>query len=115
MQDLSGPDPGFPIEGGANPPGVGANIWFCQIFRKTVRNLEEMFGPCGGGRGDAGGAPLDPSLLMNEFRKQYILGTFDNHQNRCVFQVNLLMLSSSKMNVNYILKFLGIAEASNYS
>ena len=27
-----GADPGFPVEGGANPSGRGANIRFCQIF-----------------------------------------------------------------------------------
>ena len=29
-------DPGFPRRGGANPPGGGANIRFCQIFPKTA-------------------------------------------------------------------------------
>ena len=28
------------------PPGMGTNIWFCQIFRKTAWNV----GPRGGGR-----------------------------------------------------------------
>ena len=45
-------DSGFPVGGGANPPG-GANIWFCQIFRKTTWNWEN-FGPLGG----TGGRPL---------------------------------------------------------
>ena len=32
-----GADPEFPIEGSANPPGVGgANIQFCQIFSKKT-------------------------------------------------------------------------------
>ena len=39
-----GADPEFPVGGGANPLG-GANIRFCQIFRKTARNREN-FGPC---------------------------------------------------------------------
>ena len=30
---LAGADPGFPLGGGANPPGEGANI---QIFPKTA-------------------------------------------------------------------------------
>ena len=41
---VSGADPGFPVGGGANPPGGGANIWFCQISRKTAWNWEN-FGP----------------------------------------------------------------------
>ena len=32
-------DPGFPWGGGVNPPG-GANIWFCEIFPNTARNLD---------------------------------------------------------------------------
>ena len=32
----SGADPGFPIGGGANPEGGGANIQFCQIFQKAA-------------------------------------------------------------------------------
>ena len=38
---LAGADPGFPV-------GGGANIWFCQILRKTAWNWEN-FGPWGGG------------------------------------------------------------------
>ena len=41
-----GVDPGFPVGGGANPPG-GANIWFCQILQKTAWNWENF-----GRRGD---------------------------------------------------------------
>ena len=33
----AGADPGFPVGGGADPRGGGgANIRFCQIFRKTA-------------------------------------------------------------------------------
>ena len=35
---IAGADPEFPVGGGANPRGGGggANIRFCQIFRKTA-------------------------------------------------------------------------------
>ena len=36
MGMYSGADPGFPVGGGANPRGGGANIRFCQILRKTA-------------------------------------------------------------------------------
>ena len=32
----AGADPGFPIGGGANRPGGGANIQNCQSFQKTA-------------------------------------------------------------------------------
>ena len=41
---LPGADPGFPVGGDANPPGGGANIWFCQILWKTAWNWGN-FGP----------------------------------------------------------------------
>ena len=47
ISQFSVSDPGFPRGGGANPPGAGANIEFCQIFPKNCMKLEE-FGP---GRG----------------------------------------------------------------
>ena len=49
---LSGADPGFSVGGGADP-GVagGANIRFCQIFRKTAWNQKNFWG------GDAGVTP----------------------------------------------------------
>ena len=47
---VAGADPGFPVGGGADPPG-GANIRFCQIFLKTARN-QENFGPWGAHDGD---------------------------------------------------------------
>ena len=31
-----GADPGFPVGGGTDPLGGGANIRFCQIFRKSA-------------------------------------------------------------------------------
>ena len=34
-------DPGFPQDGGANPPG-GANIRFCQFFTKTAWNWKNL-------------------------------------------------------------------------
>ena len=34
-------DPGFPVGGGANPPG-GTNIRFCQIFPKNFIKLQEF-------------------------------------------------------------------------
>ena len=42
-------DPGFPRGGGANSPGGGTNIRFCQIFPKTAWNWKNL-GPRGGGR-----------------------------------------------------------------
>ena len=33
---FAGADPGFPVGGDADPRGGGANIRFCQIFRKTA-------------------------------------------------------------------------------
>ena len=42
-------DPGFPQGGGANSPGGGANIRFCQKFPKICMKLKE-FGPPGGAR-----------------------------------------------------------------
>ena len=35
-------DPGFPVGGGAKPPG-GANIRFCQILRK-LHEIEKTLG-----------------------------------------------------------------------
>ena len=35
-------DPGFPLGGGANPPG-GANIWFGQIFPKKLHEIERIW------------------------------------------------------------------------
>ena len=35
-------DPGFPRGGGANSPGGGANIRFCQIFPKTAWNWKNL-------------------------------------------------------------------------
>ena len=32
----TGADPGFPVGGGADHLGGGANILFCQNFRKTA-------------------------------------------------------------------------------
>ena len=49
----------IPRRRGANHPGGGANIWFCQILRKTAWNWEN-FGPWGGG--GARGTPLNPPL-----------------------------------------------------
>ena len=46
----SGADPGFPVGGGANLPGEGANIQICQIFPKN--------------------APLDPPLMVLTFISQ---------------------------------------------
>ena len=47
-----GADPGFPIGGGANPPGGGANLRFCQKFPKKLHEIEKILGR----RGE--GAPL---------------------------------------------------------
>ena len=51
----TGADPGFPLGGGANPPGGGANLCFCQKFPKNHMKLRK-FWVMGGVR--AGGAPL---------------------------------------------------------
>ena len=59
---LAGADPGFPVEGGANPPGRAPTYDFAKIFQKTAWNWEK-FGSWGA---RAGGAPLDPPLLSDE-------------------------------------------------
>ena len=33
---VPGADPGFPVGGGANPPGGGANIQICKNVQKTA-------------------------------------------------------------------------------
>ena len=43
LASSSGADPGFPVGGGANPPGGGANIWFCQIFWKNCMKLRKFW------------------------------------------------------------------------
>ena len=36
LRHKSGADTGFPVGGGANPWGGGANIQICRIFPKTA-------------------------------------------------------------------------------
>ena len=54
-------DPGFPWGGGANSPGGGANIHFCQNFSKNCMKLKDF--------GRRGGMsfipPLDPPLMSS--------------------------------------------------
>ena len=57
-------DPGFPRGGGANSPGGGANIRFCQIFPKTAWNWKNL---------DRGGA--SKILLCRSATALYILKT----------------------------------------
>ena len=47
---ISGADPGFPIGGGANHPGGGANLWFCQYFPKHYMKLRKLWAVGGRGR-----------------------------------------------------------------
>ena len=35
-KSITGVDPGFPVGGGADPPGEGGNIQFCQNFQKIA-------------------------------------------------------------------------------
>ena len=56
-------DPGFPRGRGANPPGGGANIGFCQIFPKNWMKLKE-FGP----RGEGASLTSANSKASNESR-----------------------------------------------
>ena len=39
---ISGADPGFPLEEDTNPPG-GANLPFCQIFKKKGMKLRTFW------------------------------------------------------------------------
>ena len=69
IPNSSGADPEFPVGGGANPPGGGANI---QIFPKNCMKLRTFWFIGGGGGARAGGAPLDPPLFMyHNFRQIY--------------------------------------------
>ena len=52
-------DPGFPVGGGANPPGGGANIRFFPKFPKKLHEIEKILGRRGA---CTEGAPLDPPL-----------------------------------------------------
>ena len=56
----AGADPEFPIGVGANPPGRGANLRFCQKIPKKLHEIENIFGCVGGG----GDPPLDPPLAI---------------------------------------------------
>ena len=39
-----GVDPEFPVGGTANPPGRGANLWFCQNFPKKMHEITKNLG-----------------------------------------------------------------------
>ena len=54
-------DPGFPPGGGANSPGGGANIQFCQNFPK-LHEIERIWTPRGGMRPKF--YYVDPPLLQ---------------------------------------------------
>ena len=65
-------DPRFPRSGGVNPPGGanpsgGANIWFCQMFPKTVWNWKNL-----DPRGRTSLAPLRSATALSRalLRKQ---------------------------------------------
>ena len=57
----SGAEPGFLVEGGANPPGRGANIQICHIFPKNCKKLRKFWSV----EGRAPPLPhLDPPLTL---------------------------------------------------
>ena len=58
---LAGVDPGFPVGGGANPPGEeGAPTYDFAKFREKLHEIETILG-CRGGR-VPGAPPLNPPL-----------------------------------------------------
>ena len=52
-------DPGFPVGEGANPPGGGANLRFCQNFSIKWMKLQIL------GHGGGASAPFDPPLMSS--------------------------------------------------
>ena len=54
QETFSGADPGFPVEGGANPPGWGPTYAFAK-FPEKLHEIENILGRRG---------PLDPVLVL---------------------------------------------------
>ena len=44
----TGADPGFPIGGGADPPGEAPTYEFTKFSQKILHGIENVFGPGGG-------------------------------------------------------------------
>ena len=57
---IAGADPGFPIGGGANPPGGGRQHTILPDFLKNCMKFRNIWSVGEGGR--VGGTPLDPPL-----------------------------------------------------
>ena len=61
---FAGADPGFPVGGGANPPG-GAPTYDFAKFRKKLHEIEKILSRKGGAH--AGRAPLKSATALSNF------------------------------------------------
>ena len=61
---FSGADPGFPVGGGANPPGGGAPTYEFAKCREKLHEIEKILGRRGGAR-RARPPPNPPLVLVN--------------------------------------------------
>ena len=66
LYDPEGADPGFPVGGGAEPPGDGdTNLRFCQIKKKKLYEIEKSLGH--------GGHARDAPLLSRNYKSSLFL------------------------------------------